>query len=236
MNGTLTDYRVRTSERARRVRLRVTTQYGLEVVIPARFDAKRVPALLQQRKRWIQAALERVEVRRALLGYADAWQLPAEITLPALERRWRVTASPAEVPIKIREREDALLITGRVDDERACHVALARWLVCQAREHLSRRLQILSLQCQLSYTGVSIRRQQTRWGSCSPAKSISLNARLLFLPPALVDYVLIHELCHLKEMNHSRRFWSMVERYTPDYRALDKALRQGWDQVPRWAA
>jgi predicted metal-dependent hydrolase len=232
----LTAYRLRKSERARRVRLRVTVEHGLEVVIPARFDAARVPALLQQRRRWIHAALERAEATRALLGYTGAWKLPAAIVLPALGRTWRMAASPAETAVRVRAHGDELRVTGAIHDEPACRAALTRWLVCQARQHLSVRLQVLSDRLQLPYRRVSVRRQRTRWGSCSPTKSISLNARLLFLAPALVDYVLVHELCHLKEMNHSRRFWAMVERHVPDCRALDKALRDGWEQVPRWAA
>src|SRR5688500_4422472 len=137
MNKALVGYRLRKSDRARRVSLRVTVQHGLEVVIPARFDAARVPALLQQRERWIQTALERAEQKRALLGYTEAWTLPAAIALPGLGRSWQVTAALTEAPVTIRACDDRLLIAGRIHDESACRTALARWLVRQARDYLS---------------------------------------------------------------------------------------------------
>ena len=81
---------------------------------------------------------------------------------------------------------------------------------------------------------VQIRLQRTRWGSCSSAGTVSLNAGLLFLDAAVVRYLLVHELCHLISMSHSRRFWRAVERHEPDYRALDRRLADAWMAVPAW--
>ena len=65
--------------------------------------------------------------------------------------------------------------------------------------------------------------------------TLSLNAALLFLDPAVVRYLLIHELCHLISLNHSRRFWAAVQRYEPDYEALDRRLTEAWVDIPFWA-
>jgi predicted metal-dependent hydrolase len=80
-----------------------------------------------------------------------------------------------------------------------------------------------------------VRLQRTRWGSCSSAGGISLNAGLLFLAPELVRYLLIHELSHMLVLNHSRRFWRAVERHEPDWRELDRRLSEAWGVVPIWA-
>ena len=87
----------------------------------------------------------------------------------------------------------------------------------------------------LHYERIQIRRQRTRWGSCSRSGTISLNACLLFQSPAVVNYLLIHELVHTRHMNHSRRFWRLVERLEPGWRELDAALQRGLAFVPSWA-
>jgi hypothetical protein len=73
--------------------------------------------------------------------------------------------------------------------------------------------------------GLSIKNQKTRWGSCSTAKNLNFSYKLVYLPEDLVDYVIVHELCHLKEMNHSGRFWDLVEATIPDWKTRRKALK-----------
>jgi predicted metal-dependent hydrolase len=80
-----------------------------------------------------------------------------------------------------------------------------------------------------------VRMQRTRWGSCSSSGTVSLNAALLFLEPAVVRYLFVHELCHLIALNHSRKFWCAVARYEPNYEALDRRLTEAWHEIPLWA-
>ncbi|MDE7353337.1 MAG: M48 family metallopeptidase [Acetatifactor sp.] len=75
------------------------------------------------------------------------------------------------------------------------------------------------------YTSVTVRDQKTRWGSCSSRGTLSFNYRLIFAPPGILDYVVVHELCHLTHMNHSKDFWDMVARVMPDYRVRKQWLR-----------
>jgi predicted metal-dependent hydrolase len=103
-----------------------------------------------------------------------------------------------------------------------------------ARPHLSREVTELSTVTGLRPNSLQVRLQQTRWGSCSPRGTISLNAAVLLRSPEELRYVVIHELCHLRHMNHSRRFWSLVERFEPDYRRLDRRLDAAWDSMPLW--
>ena len=72
---------------------------------------------------------------------------------------------------------------------------------------------------------VSIKNQKTRWGSCSGKRNLGFNYKLLFLPENLRDYIIIHELCHLKEMNHSKNFWNLVSEWVPDYKAIRRQIK-----------
>ena len=81
---------------------------------------------------------------------------------------------------------------------------------------------------------VQVRGQQTRWGSCSLQKTISINRKLLFLPPPLVEQVFIHELCHTVRLDHSRRFWALVRKRAPRCQDLEEELRTAWRYLPAW--
>lgn len=95
----------------------------------------------------------------------------------------------------------------------------------QAQVLITARLAELNKYYNFSYKKVSIRSQKTRWGSCSKSGTLSFNYRLLFIDPAIRDYVLVHELCHTRQMNHSARFWALVSMLIPEYRRLRTALR-----------
>lgn len=230
-------YRLRESARARCVGLRVTLQHGLEVVLPRGCDPAVVPDVLRRKQRWIRAALDRLAAHLEVFGPPQPWQLPAKVELPAISRVWRVEPKEtASRRVMVRDAgADCLRIIGRINNEKACRAALARWLMTQAREHLPPLLHAASERTGLHCQRVSVRRQRSRWGSCSRHKTISINAKLLFLSPELADYILVHELCHLAEMNHSRRFWALVANHCPDYRHANRQLREMWKHLPRWA-
>lgn len=90
---------------------------------------------------------------------------------------------------------------------------------------VTQRLQELNQVYGFTYQRVTIKNQATRWGSCSKKGNLNFHYKVVLLPSALADYVLVHELCHLQELNHSKRFWSLVERTIPQYRILRRALR-----------
>lgn len=96
----------------------------------------------------------------------------------------------------------------------------------QARELVFKKIQEFNSLYQYKYSKISIKNQKTRWGSCSSQGNLNFNYKIIFLPELIINYIIVHELCHLKEMNHSVKFWSLVTKTIPDYRIISKNLRR----------
>ena len=105
-------------------------------------------------------------------------------------------------------------------------IALVKRYREAAKEYIPKRAAYYREQTGGTYERISIREQKTRWGSCSSRGTLSFNWRLMLAPPRVLDYVVVHELCHLKHMNHSKAFWNAVEEVIPDYRECRKWLRE----------
>jgi predicted metal-dependent hydrolase len=204
-NVTPLPYRLRVSSRARDVSLRVTAERGLEVIVPRGYNPALVPHVVEHMRGWIRRAVARAEAQRRQVASEPPWRLPAEIALAALGKVWQVVATESgRKSVSVREtRGGHLSISGASGDSRACCAALGRWLVRRANRDLVPQLEALSRELGLRYRRVCIRLQRARWGSCSHRKTISLNAKLLLLPPVLVRSVMVHELCHLSGRDES---------------------------------
>lgn len=234
-------YTVRESARARRVRLVMSERDGLVVVVPKRFDWQGIPAILEDKRAWIEKTEAELERRKWSLDVLEPALLPETVSLRAISEEWLVEYCPGTGEthgVRCRESRASgsrvVRLSGDVSDETACRRALSRWVTRKGRDHLVPSLHDLAEQTGFRVGRVSIRQQRTRWGSCSRKDSISLNAKLLFLPAELTGYVLLHELCHTREPNHSARFWALVESMDPDYRRKRKALREVAAYVPGW--
>lgn len=230
------DYSIRVSPRARTVRLNMTPEKGLEVVIPAGYSLKRVPGIVRGKKDWIENARRWADERRHELAARKPPSIPVKIDFQAVGETWSIiTNRTGSSRTIVREHpESRLRLSGGIDDTSRCLLALSRWTGRKARGHLVPWLQELSDETGLQFNKAIIGNQQTRWASCSPKSTISLNQKLLFLPPHLVRYVLVHELCHIRQLNHSRRFWSLVARHEPSWREHRRELGESWQLVPSW--
>jgi predicted metal-dependent hydrolase len=222
---------VRESQRARRLTVRVFHTGRVEVVVPFRTSARAVERFLERHRPWIER--KREEARRRA-GPPVPFP-PPHIELPACEETWRIHLSGGAGRARIVASGSGLLaLAGAIGNGQSVRQVLRRWLTERARLVLGPLLAQCARELGFSYERVLIRRQRTRWGSCSTRGTISLNCCLLFQRPAVVRYLMIHELAHTLHMNHSRRFWHCVARYCPEYRTLDRELLDGWRRVPDW--
>jgi predicted metal-dependent hydrolase len=240
--GRTLEFDIRRS-RVRNVYFRMCPRAGLLVTAPRRMSHREVLESVARKSRWISNRLSEFEAVGQLFGPAAAAVWPDAFDLPALAEAWRV-----DYKSKVGTRKSEVLstvarvvepgrivVSGAIDDIAACQAALRRWLARHAASALAPWLAGLAGQAGLRYTNLSIRSQRARWGSCSIDGRISLNCKLLFLSREQASYVMVHELCHLLEANHSHRFWAHVRRLEPASDALRRQMRHAWRLVPAWA-
>jgi predicted metal-dependent hydrolase len=223
-------WRVRASNRARRLAVRVLPGGLVEVVVPRGTRPRAVEQFVLRHRRWIERTLDLY--RPADAGAPGA--LPGRIDFQATGRSWALRFIEADGPPRLRAEAGVLTLTGTPGRSALARHALRRFVMREAHAALGPWLGRLSVETGLRFAQVQIRRQRTRWGSCSRRGTISLNVCLMFQHPEVVNYLLIHELAHTRHMNHSRRFWRLVESHEPRWRELDAALTRGWREVPAW--
>ncbi|HEU4780174.1 MAG TPA: M48 family metallopeptidase [Steroidobacteraceae bacterium] len=227
--------RIRVSARARRLSIRVYPDARVEVVVPPRVRPREVELFIAAHREWID------DKHTIALGNRPVPQPfpPGTLELPASAEIWRLHVAGGAGRLRLDEGREGtegarlLRITGASSDGKL-RDALRTWLLRVARSRLAPRVEAMAAATGVRYSKVSIRRQRSRWGSCSARGTISLNCCLLFQRPEVVDYLIVHELMHVKHMNHSAHFWQAVERHCADWRALDHELVKGWRDVPRW--
>jgi len=209
---------IRVSTRARRLSVRVYPDARVELVVPPRARPRDVQDFMAAHREWIDAKRAQALCNRPTPQVFP----PPAVEFPLTGEHWRLHIAGGAGAIRIAERGtgDAgrVLRVSGMGGPTAVRKALRAWLLRAARPRLEPLVAALSARC----------------GICSARGTISLNVCLLFQPPAVVDYLIVHELTHVKHMNHSVRFWAAVERNCADWRALDAELVQGWRHVPRW--
>jgi len=232
--GPLPAHTLTASARARRVRLVITPAAGLRVVLPQGFDRSLVPAILRERLGWIEHHLERARAVQA--GREAAIAPPESVEFRAVGRVVRVRyLLTTATGVSARGEGNVVTVRGAIEGRENVYQALRAWLVREAKAVLPGLLAERSASLNLPFERVGVRLQRSRWGSYSARGSVSLNAKLLFLPPEITRYVLAHELAHSRHLDHSARFWAFLERLCPGAAALDKTLRHADGHVPAWA-
>ena len=221
-------WRLRVSPRARYARLRILPFGGLEVVIPKRFPRNQVTGLVAQHADWARRQLARQAQLRSGVS------LPAVLSLAFDDSSTPVRYPRMPQPSQGELFEDGEYIEIRAEGQREAIAELRHWIRQRARRALPPLLERLAAQTGLDFARVSIRSQKTRWGSCSSRGNISLNDQLLFLPPQAVEYLMIHELCHTRHLDHSRAFWRLVQTHCPGYRRHEALLKKPHGLVPDW--
>jgi predicted metal-dependent hydrolase len=219
-NGQRIAYTLKPAPRARRMRVAVGAA-GVELLVPPGMDLALARAFLQKHGDWVIAHIAkraaRVDVQTALPPNAVLWR--------GQLRSVQVVRSDQNATV--RDIDGAFVVRARTAE--IAQRALRRWMQRQAAALLNMAVAEHAARMTLHPQRVALRDQQTRWGSCSSRGTVSFNWRLVHAPPDVLVYVVVHELAHLREMNHSPRFWALVEAYCPDFQRNSAWLkREGW--------
>lgn len=217
------------SRRAIRMRLQIDREGKVTLTAPWFASENSIQFFLARHELWLKKHLGKIEAQRRLrpapryikgdVFYYFGEPLELDV-IPSI--RVRPT---------VRVVENQLSVTLHKTISKSAGVAAARKAIesfyrKKAEEVIHDRLQFFNEYYGFRYHRVTLRDQKSRWGSCSRAGNLNFNWRLIMAPIEVIDYVVIHELCHLKEMNHSRRFWALVEEKAPNYKVLRKWLRE----------
>lgn len=229
---------IRRSRRARRLSIQVFVDGRAEVVAPEGASERAIERFIADHTLWLEQA--RAEQLRRYRPVDRS--RPVAIELCAVNERWRL--------VRRAENGDRLKVTLRPDDGPGRFVLcidgaasadqtlikdkVRRRLIERARTMFAAEIEPLAREMQSRYTRLQVRDQKTCWGSYSGRGTLSMNYAALFLAPALMHYLCVHELAHAHHMNHSPAFWRCVERQLPGGRRLDRQLGHTQQVVPPW--
>ena len=224
-------FSLRQSNRAKRLIFKPSIRNGFEIVLPRFYNDKWVVETVRKSKPKIVKLLTEIKEARTELR-------PTSIILPFTGNTWEIIdrGTHDKYSDAITETSTALEVPEKAEDLFGTPLVLQKWLHDKALEYLPKHLHHVSIKLKLSYNKVRIKRQKTLWGSCSIKGNINLNRNLMLMPHEVVDYVLHHELIHLKVLSHSSKFWKELERSFPDYqKSLAQLKYFGDNKIPEWA-
>jgi predicted metal-dependent hydrolase len=205
-------YTVRRSARAQRVRVNVHAHTGVEVVLPSRAPDRAAATAISELRPWIERRL--AEAQSVLAQIAER-----QGTVPYLGSALQLVPQAGRQRV---HRDGGRLLVPEGDSGQA----LERFYRRAARAEIATRLDRATERSGTTYSGLTIRAQRTRWASCSAGGRMSFNWRLLLAPERVLEYVVWHEVCHLEILDHSPRFWALLQRRWPAYREDRDWLRR----------
>lgn len=221
LGGRVIPYVLKRSPRARHLRIEIRNGSGLTVVMPRNCRLEAVDEMLAAKSRWI---LQKYDRYVQAVQSPEAAELKVGGMVPYLGRDLRVVSwRGAGTGGRVERKEDALLV-GLESGEDGLASLVEGWFRIQAVTVLKDRVDQVAALWGVGYRRLVVRGQRTRWGSCSHKGTLSFNWRLIMAPEPVVDYVVVHEVAHLKEMNHTKRFWALVAERCPSWREHRKWL------------
>lgn len=220
-------YSIRRSARARRMSLRVLPGAGLEVVLPRGFSLREASTLVRRNQGWVLRALDRLK-----LADDARVELANGASLPFVGETLTLLVKNGATRNSTRRQGDLLTVSLTAGTPPAA--AVEAWYRSQAKRLTGERAAIHAATLGVEFGRIAIKDTRSRWGSCSSKGNLNFSWRLLLAPQAVLDYVVAHEVAHLKEMNHSPAFWAHVATLCPDFNTHRAWLRKHGRDLAAW--
>ncbi len=213
----MTSFQIQHHSRARTIKIKITPKGEVIVVAPTHCTTFFINRFVNQHQDWIEENLAKVEKMR------PAQKADSDEILLFGKTYHKVIGQRSEFPLGVRIQGEKLIITPVSETATSIDKSLTQFFKSTAEKYITPRVKSLAIRMNTTYHALSYKNQKTRWGSCSSLGNLNFNWQLVHSPPAVIDYVLIHELAHRAEMNHSAAFWEIVKKYDPEY-----LKHQGW--------
>lgn len=200
---------------------------GLRITAPRWVTIAEIEKAIHEKQTWILRKLaERRELTARRLRPAMQWCDGAKLPYLGSEITLRITPASANGTHFRHEASELMINLPHDASEQQLKDRVQAWLQLEARREFNQRLPIFAEKLNVRYHSMALSAATTRWGSCTSQGKIRLNWRLIHFSPQIIDYVVAHELAHLREMNHSPRFWATVQSVFPDFEIARHQLRQ----------
>jgi len=223
------NYTIRHSRRAKKTRIVVTPE-KIEVVAPLLVSKRKIHAFVKSQQKWITSAKKKVEAKKQVSSLAPkVYSDGAEIPYLGQQTKLKLIpflAKKVKIEFDLNTRQIDFFVPSKItekDKNEYVRLSLINWMKSQAEREVMVFVNLHAKKYHLYPRYIRIKTQKSRWGSCGIHNDINLNWLLILAPPKVMEYVVVHELCHIKERNHSPRFWSLVESHLPDYQ-----LQRNW--------
>lgn len=229
LQGQTVHYSVRESARAKRISLRFDAARGFQLVYPLRVHRPTPAEVFIQKQAWVLKALENMRASQNDMRYQRRYVQGATFAYLGDSLGLNLIEQDDREPVWARRSKDRLevkLSPAHMDNTDFIRAAIENFYRVEAKHYLPPRVKELADTHGFNYNKIRIKNQKTRWGSCSTKRNLNFNMRLMMTPPDAIDSVIIHELCHLRVMNHSKAFWELVEKHCPDYRKWKKWFKE----------
>ncbi len=212
------DYQIKRSSRSLSLRISINAKAEIVVSAPKFMPEFMIRKFVEAQKTWIEANLTKVKKNQVTIKTDELYIFDKkyQIIINDQAEKMGIFVRGEKIFVNNLSKKSQSKIKQQIDD----------FLKKTAAKYIATRTQILSKKMGINYQRISLREQSSRWGSCSSRGNLNFNWRLVHYPPAIIDYVIIHELAHRLEMNHSKEFWAIVKKHDSEYLIHKGQLRK----------